>query len=295
MHIIPFYNRSIFDDIDSAFDDLLWDGPRGYSLFPAQERQQAQQHKSAKNWSITVRLTGYKPDEVKVERAEDNATVKIHARHQEEGGSEDFSEIRRTIQVPDTVDRSKVEVDFTREGILVVKAPYLHRQQQQQQLQVAQAPRGGFNPWSMSPWSHWTEEMRALHNDMLQLSQQSFPGSMRSNFVKNADGSTQLQLDFDMSGYKPEEIHVAQEKNAVIVEAKQETKTEQGSSLKHFKRVFTLPPNIQVHEMTSKLLQDGHLRLEAPCELKETQQQKAIGAEGHNIPVKRSEKEGQKK
>jgi HSP20 family molecular chaperone IbpA len=290
MHVIPFYNRSTFDDVDSWFDDLLWDGPLGYSLFPTRARQQHHTNTRPKNWTAIVRLTGYKPEEVKWECGADNAAVKVHARHQE-AGNNDFTEVRRTVQVPDTVDRSRLEVDFTREGILVVKAPY------KEQPQISPQIRGGcgfagFNPCSMMPWADWSdlnEEMRHLHNELLQLHQQSFPGSMASNFVQGEDGSTQLHLDFNMQGFKPEEIHVTQEGNSVVVEAKQENTTEQGSSLKHFKRMFTLPQNVKLDAMTSKLMPNGRLRLEAPCERKE-QQQPSIAAEGQEVPVKRIQK-----
>jgi HSP20 family molecular chaperone IbpA len=278
MHIVPFFSRSLFDDVDSMYDDLLWDSPFGYSLLPARSRQSSI-GAAPKNWTATVRLAGYKPDEVNVERVADNAKVKIHARRQE---AEDFSEIRRTIEVPDTVDRTKLEVDLTREGILVVKAPYLQRE--------PSSTLDNFNPWSMMPrrdWSSLTDEMRDLQNNMLQLYQQSFPGSMAPNFVKAADGTTQLRVNFNLSGYKPDEITVSQEGNQVSVEAKHEQKTEQGLSMKHFKRVFTLPKNVKVGEMTSKLLSDGQLRLEAPCELKEPQPL-PIENEGKEIPIKRS-------
>lgn len=248
MHIVPFYNRSLFDDIDTWFDDLLWDSPFGYSLYPARGRQQPQTSaitSRPKNWNATVRLTGYRPEEVKWECGEGNATVRVHARHQ--GDSEDdFSEIRRTIQVPDTVDRNQLNVSLTREGILVVKAPY----KQQQQTTGGGGALDVFNPWSMTPfgrdWSSLTDEMRALQNEMLQLYQQSFPGSMNTNFVQGEDGSTKLRLNFDLSGYKPEEINISQEGNQVTVEANHEKKTEHGSSKKHFKRVFTLPQTVNV-------------------------------------------------
>jgi HSP20 family molecular chaperone IbpA len=276
MHIAPYYHRSIFDDIDTVFDDLL-----GNKVVPAQ-RQHAQGRRRNPNWTATVQLSGYRPHEVHIERAPDNSFVKVLARRDE---GDDYSEARRTVQVPDNVDRNRLEVDFTQEGVLVMKAPYLQQIQEHRGGQQMM-PYGDF--WGGQQFAApLTQEMRNLENEMWSLTNHSFPGSMSSQIVRAEDGSNKLNVDFDLSGYKPEEVTVNHEGSVVTVEAKHDTQTEHGHSYKHFKRAFTLPNNVQAEELTSRLLPDGRLRLAAPCKLSQ-KEQSAITNTGHDIPIKRA-------
>ena len=208
-----------------------------------------------------------------VECGEGNAIVKVHAR---QGSGDDFSEVKKTIHIPDNVLRDQLEVDFIGDGILVVRAPY---KESSHDLMMNVDPLGGW------PFGSVTDEMRSMRDNMLKLTEQSFPGSMFPTFVHTDDGTTRLNMDFDLRGYKPEEINVSHDGNNVTVEARHEKQQKDGTSTyKHFKQVFTLPNNVKLNELQSKLMQDGRLRMEAPCELKEKPQQ-AIQERGLNSPV----------
>jgi HSP20 family molecular chaperone IbpA len=273
MYLSPFYRHSIFDDV---FDDYLLDRPTLMDFIPSRRRLYSPSQ-SNKTWTATLRLTGYKPEEVKVERGDDNATVKVHA---QQGSGDDYSEIKKTIHVPDNVDREHVDVDLSRESVLVVRAPYKQNNESSRQLMT-------FDPFAGWTLGNINEELRTLRENMIQLTEQSFPGSMFPTFVQSDDGVTRLNMDFDLRGYKPEEITVSHVGENVTVEARHDQQHKDGSSsFKHFKQVFTLPKNVKGEELQSKLMSDGHLRLQAPCELKE-QPQQASAEGGQNIPVQR--------
>jgi len=261
--IAPYFHRSMFDDFDDIVQDMLSPLSTAMTTFPLPGHRR---HKRPQKWTATVQLSGYRPSEVNIERADDNSFVKVHARRTD---GDDFSETRRTVQVPENVDRNQLDVQFTREGALLLQAPYQYTGTTQSEALVPH-----------------NQEMRALENDMWGLANQSFPGMIEPHFVQGEDGTTKLNLDFNLAGYKPEEITVSQEGDYVNVEAKHESNSEQGSSYKHYKRIFNLPKNVDTSQLSSRLLRDGHLRLEAPCNVNnQPKQQEALSDQ--EIPVKR--------
>ena len=278
MHLVPFYNRSLLDNVDSMFDDLMWDSMNGMTLIPANSRRQGGQ---SRNWSTTLRLPGFSPNQVKIEKSPDNGIIKIHAK---QDNGEDYDEVKRTIKVPEEVERDKLETSFTREGILLIKAPY-KQSNLEQQMDVFRPFASSIMPFH--DWGYLTQEMRDLERYLGQIMHQSMPGTgnLATRVVKSDDGNHMLKMEFDLRGYKPEEIEIHQKDNKLSVEAKHESRSENSFSSKHFKRDFMLPENVKLDKMVSKLQPNGVLALEAPCTLKD---QPMMAIEGKEIPVKRS-------
>jgi HSP20 family molecular chaperone IbpA len=280
MNIVPYFGRSIYDDIDCLFDDLLWDGHRGLALFPAQNRRNRNAHGAAKNWVASVRLPQFKKEDISIEFGENNSTVNIHAKHDQGDGQ--YDEVKRIIKVPDTVKRSDIKTELTKDGILLIKAPYI-----QQQNFTNLMPWGFDSVMPVEDWGELTKEMEKMRNELNQLTQDSTlhgSGSMLPRVIRDKDGKHKMSLSFDLHGYKPEEVQISQNKDRVTVEANHKDETEHGFVSKHYKREFKLPENVKVDELQSRLLQNGQLELEAPCQFNDEVKQ----IQGHSIPVNRS-------
>ena len=70
-------------------------------------------------------------------------------------------------------------------------------------------------------------------------------------------------MSFDVSKFKPEEITIHSENGELVVEGKQEAKSDDGYSTRHFVRSYSLPRNIDRDSFKSRLSKEGILSIEA--------------------------------
>lgn len=80
------------------------------------------------------------------------------------------------------------------------------------------------------------------------------------NVVEDRDS---FKVSFDVSKFKPEEITIRSEDGELVVEGKQEAKSDEGYSTRHFVRAYSLPRNIDRDTFKSRLSKDGILSIEA--------------------------------
>ncbi|PAA51575.1 hypothetical protein BOX15_Mlig005128g1, partial [Macrostomum lignano] len=212
---------------------------------PLVHRLRSRGPKRPRQWTRSVDLRGFEPSEVSVKR--DGCKMRIAARHED---GEDVTEVKRTIDVPEDVDVEKLSSGFTREGILLLQAPFKEelRDQQQQQLQKQKTEN--------SVWDELRELLRAP-----DISQDSM------GHVEDVDGGgKRFCAELSVREFKPEEIRVRQQGDCVLVEA--EHKEEAGGQrvYKKLERIFQLPDGTKLDQVASKLSHDGRLTILAPFE-----------------------------
>jgi len=97
--------------------------------------------------------------------------------------------------------------------------------------------------------------------DTLIASQQA--DAKRNNVVMKKDA---LEVNVDCEGYEPSELTVKVADGYVTVSGKHESKSEDGSShvTRQFKRKHSLPNNVNISAIDSKLSDDKVLRIKAP-------------------------------
>ena len=86
------------------------------------KRVQENKKEEDKNFAVKLNLSGYKPDEIKVQLRGQELTVTGKQRSEENGlqWSRDF---HRRILLPDDVDLSSVSSRLSKEGLLTIEAP----------------------------------------------------------------------------------------------------------------------------------------------------------------------------
>lgn len=203
-----------------------------------------------RQWSRSVDLRGFSPKEVSVKREE--RKVRLVARHE---AGEDVTEVKRTVELPEDVDAEKLSSGFTRDGVLLLQAPYKQLQQQQQQQQQLQR--------QSSVW----DELRGL------LRAPDLESDASGQVVQADDGSKQFKAELSVREFKPEEIRVRQQGDCVLVEA--EHKEEAGGQRVHkrLERLYQLPEGAKLDQVVSKLSHDGRLCIAAPFEAPSAAQQ----------------------
>ncbi|ESO93139.1 hypothetical protein LOTGIDRAFT_119948 [Lottia gigantea] len=89
---------------------------------------------------------------------------------------------------------------------------------------------------------------------------------LRDPIVKKDDGSEALELQLDVSNFKPEEITVTTSGKQLSVHAKHEEKTGNSSVYQEFNRSFTLPDGVKPDTVQSTLSKDGILSITGPVD-----------------------------
>ena len=86
--------------------------------------------------------------------------------------------------------------------------------------------------------------------------------------MTNKDGTKKLKLQFDVRHFKPEEIQVKTKEGKLLeVSAKHEDKSEGGHVYREYRRMFSIPPEVDVPGMNSSLSDGGVLVIEAPLKV----------------------------
>jgi HSP20 family molecular chaperone IbpA len=264
-----------------GFDDLrdltsMWLNPFGSTAM-------APRPQTPQVWHVNVKLPGFHKDQVKIETDKERTKVKVDA--ERKTGDDEFK-IKRTVDVPDNVDRNALQWDFIKPGVLQIWAPFI--------TQPRPYTRDLF-PYHV--WGDLNKDMMDFKHEMDRLMHTTMPGTgdMRSEMVKDKDGKdNKLRVLMDLQGYKPEEITITQQgANGIEIEANHETRDHvEGEHVrhhvkKHFKRLIHLPKNVDVPKMTSKLLPDGSLCLEAPCMLAIEDSKKKPSGNPTDLEIKR--------
>ncbi|XGW14079.1 hypothetical protein V3C99_000406 [Haemonchus contortus] len=138
----------------------------------------------------------------------------------------------------------------------------------------------------------WSQMMNRMVNDYFH----DFSRFERSLFPywRNADHSimhvadkTQQVVDddkkfvvaLDVSQFHPEELKVNLDGRELIIEGKQERKTDNSFLQRSFVRKWTLPESVNLDAVRTQLNDSGHLSIEAPKVIEASSQRRAIPIE----------------
>ncbi|KAK6745055.1 hypothetical protein RB195_011641 [Necator americanus] len=143
--------------------------------------------------------------------------------------------------------------------------------------------------WPRSPM--WEDPFRDFPFDM--------PRSMFP-YWRNADHSVlhvanetqqvvnndqKFAVSLDVSQFRPEELRVHLEGRELVIEGKQENKTNNNYMERSFTRKWTLPDGVNMEGIRSELNNVGHLTVEAPKIGRELEQRRTIPIQrGPNQP-----------
>lgn len=113
--------------------------------------------------------------------------------------------------------------------------------------------------FKLSPWDAGRDPFDMAHwglQDVLQVD---------SPYVEDVSGNKKLNLKFDCSRFKPEEITVKTVDRNLTVHAKHEESGPDTRVSREFTRSYVLPENVDPSKLTSSLSSDGVLCIEAPA------------------------------
>lgn len=86
----------------------------------------------------------------------------------------------------------------------------------------------------------------------------------KPKIVNKGDNHKQLEMNVEMKTYQPEEIKVSVKNNQLIVQGEHKEKDKNHAGRSYFYKSTLLPPGTQFEHLKSQLMEDGHLKIEAP-------------------------------
>ncbi|OWA49863.1 hypothetical protein BV898_14400 [Hypsibius exemplaris] len=82
--------------------------------------------------------------------------------------------------------------------------------------------------------------------------------------IVDQNGQKIAQFNFDIKGFKPQDVHIKTTDGRLVVSAKHEDKGEDHHAIREFRRMVTLPEGMQIEGMKSRLDPNGVLSVYAP-------------------------------
>lgn len=125
---------------------------------------------------------------------------------------------------------------------------------------------------AMNRIQEFAEDLEALDTLAGRVDKQNLTRELKGNkkrvshdeiAVKRTESGS-LQLDLDVSDFKPEDLKIKLVDDNLIVEAVNENSGKNSYSRSHFKRWFKLPEDCKVEEIKSKLTEDNRLVIDLP-------------------------------
>ncbi|XP_052798161.1 heat shock protein beta-6-like [Mya arenaria] len=113
--------------------------------------------------------------------------------------------------------------------------------------------------------SRFDRELEKIKRDLFKLDTGSTKLQVERPFITDPIGNKKLNLRFDCSQFKPEEISIKTMDRRLCVHAKHTEESPGRKVYREFTREYTLPDKVDPIALTSTLSKDGVLQIEAPA------------------------------
>lgn len=318
-HWQPPQGFSLDDMLSTMFGnvelDHTADMPRGSSISPCRGAEsllggcplsRIQRHCMVRRpWIQALDVSGYTPDEVKV--TTEGEKIIVYARHEYKDG-EDYqtSETRRTIGIPTDVNKDKLVCYFSRDGRLVLKAPYVEVECEtnaktsctnSEDTKSAVLTKDEDDCSEIEP----TTEGSANYDTATDQQPQNAPEDcesdnectlkdtigkndtdlevneagvvlplMDSADIVNVDGKDSFEVKVNLTGFKPEHVSIRCKDDMICIDAKQETTQDGMRMVQEVHRQYVLPREGRTNLAKATLSENGLVSVSVPMEDKQT-------------------------
>jgi HSP20 family molecular chaperone IbpA len=284
MSLFPIRRYRVFDDpFDRFFGDQLdfFDPWRDFDTFPTalsarpnafrwvNEPLRLTHHRAsqplssaphAEKFRVQLNVAGFNPETVKTKVEGRKVIVEAKQEDRQPDGDYHIRELRKTYELPEHADASRLASYVTPNNMLVVEVP-IQNPENERRLQQAKVDNQ-----SLAQFGQYRDPLFD-YAGFLSGSE------MQPRIVDKGNNQKQLEMTVGMKSYRPQEIKVSVKGNELIVQGEHRHKDDNRSERSFFFRSTTLPPGTQIDHLQSHLSDDGQLKIEAPyVEAKEPQQ-----------------------
>jgi HSP20 family molecular chaperone IbpA len=285
MAFFPIHRYRVFDDpFDRFFGDQLdfFDPWRDLDTFPTalsirpnafrwvnqplrltnNNRNVQSSTPQAEKFRVQLNVAGFNPETIKTKVEGRKVIVEAKQEDRQADGDYNIRQLRKTYELPEHADASRLASYITPNNMLVVEVP-IQNPETERRLQQAQKDNQSL--------AQFGQYLDPLFDYVGFLSGSDF----QSRIVDKGNNQKQLEMTLGMKNYQPQEIKVSVKNNELIVQGEHKHKDANRSERAFFFKSATLPPGTQVDQLQSHLTDDGQLKIEAPfIEQKSVENQK---------------------
>ncbi len=214
-----------------------------------------------KTFRVTFDVSQFNPDEISV-RTQDNKLI-VYAKHEEVDKGRNVSrEFSRQIDVPKYVDPNTLKSILGKDGILVIEAPVIAREESQENQ--AKVQHNSLPPLNITGgrggWSSGTPSPGVLSSGTPS------PGGPRPGTIyTEKDGTRKLKMIVEVgSEFNPEDVAVKTVDRKLHISAKREEKKDSRVTKKEYSKELELPDEVDANAVAASMTLDGKLIIEAP-------------------------------
>jgi HSP20 family molecular chaperone IbpA len=289
MAFFPIHRYRLFDDpFDRFFGDQLdfFDPWRDLDTFPTAlsirpnafrwvNQPQRLTHGSrsvapsssapqAEKFRVQLNVAGFNPETIKTKVEGRKVIVEANQEDRQADGDFNIRQLRKTYELPEHADASRMASYVTPNNMLVVEVP-IKNPEAERRLQQAKKDNQGLTQFGQyrDPWFDYIGFLGG--------------SDFQPRIVDKGNNQKQLELTVGMKDYRPQEIKVSVKNNELIVQGEHKHKDENRSERSFFFKSTTLPPGTQVDQLQSHLGDDGQLKIEAPYIEQKAEQQSIEG------------------
>jgi len=285
MSFFPIRRYRVFDDpFDRFFGDQLdfFDPWRDFDTFPTAlairpnafrwvNQPQQLTHSSrpvepsspaphSEKFRVQLNVAGFNPETINTKVEGRKVIVEAKQEERQEDGDYNIRQLRKSYELPEHADASRLASYVTPNNMLVVEVPI---QNPEAERRLAQAKKSDQN---LVQFGQYRDPLFD-YTDFLSGS------DFQPRIVDKGNNQKQLEMTVGMKNYRPQEIKVSVKNNELIVQGEHVHKDENRSERSFFFKSTALPPGTQIEQLQSHLGDDGQLKIEAPfIEQKEGQQ-----------------------
>jgi HSP20 family molecular chaperone IbpA len=214
---------------------------------------------------VQLNVAGFNPETIKTKVEGRKVIVEAKQEDRQKDGDYNIRELRKTYELPEHADASRLASYVTPNNVLVIEVP-INNPEAERRLQQAKD-----NNQNLTQFGQYRDPFF------------DYPGFLggsdfQSRIVDQGNNQKQLEMSLEMKDFKPQEIKVSVKNNELIVQGEHRHKDANRSERSFFFKSTTLPPGTQVDQLQSHLGDDGQLKVTAPF-VEQTEGQKSIASE----------------
>lgn len=228
-------------------------------------RQPETRNVDNKNWTMEIDVNDFTPEEIKTKIDPVFHTVTITGKRLVNRRREDIcpNTFKRVLPLPENIDITQLKCVVTTEGNMVLRAPFVNsRNEHETEIPITFKENSTLDNLTLEDLKTKIPVAQYLR----LLKSFTFPGTTDAQCMRDEiTGGFKIMIDLDTVGYRSHEVTVQfqeRERRLAIV-AKHEMIT-LGCNM--FRREFIVPDYINMNQMQWRLLNNGILRIEMPCE-----------------------------
>jgi len=200
---------------------------------------------------VQLNVAGFNPETIKTKVEGRKVIVEAKQEDRSKDGDYHIRELRKSYDLPEHADATRVASYITPNNMLVVEVPIVNPERERRLAAVKNDNK------SLAQFGEFRDPF---------FDYAGFLGGSDFNprIVDKGHNQKQLEMNVGMKNYRPQEIKVSVKNNELIVQGEHKYKDDNRSERSFFFKSTTLPPGTQVDRIESRLTDDGQLMIDAP-------------------------------